>query len=58
MNYKFRELLEFRISMKSYENANKVGPTHLFLKCLLNTFLLFQRFGMLQVYENQISLRK
>jgi len=44
--------------MKSYENANKVGPTHLFLKCLLNTFLLFQRFGMLQVYENQISLRK
>jgi len=30
MNYKFRELLKFRISMKSYENTNKVGPTHLF----------------------------
>jgi len=27
MNYKFRELLEFRISIKSYEYANKVGPT-------------------------------
>jgi len=30
MNYKFRELLEFRISIKSFENTNKVGPTHLF----------------------------
>jgi len=25
MNYKFRELLEFRISIKSYENTNKVA---------------------------------
>jgi len=30
MNYKFRELFHFRISIKSYENTNKVGPTHLF----------------------------
>jgi len=30
MNYKFGELFEFRISIKSYENTNKVGPTHLF----------------------------
>jgi len=30
MNYKFRESLELWISMKSYENTNKVGPTHLF----------------------------
>jgi len=30
MNYKFRELLGFGISIKSYENTNKVGPTHLF----------------------------
>jgi len=30
MNYKLRELLEFRISIKSYEYTNKVRPTHLF----------------------------
>jgi len=30
MNYKFRELLEVKISIKSYENTNKVGSTHLF----------------------------
>jgi len=30
MNYKFGELLEIRISVKSHENTNKVGPTHLF----------------------------
>jgi len=30
MNYKFGELFGFRISIKSYENMNKVGPTHLF----------------------------
>ena len=30
MHYKFRVLLEFTISIKSYENTNKVGPTHLF----------------------------
>jgi len=29
MNYKFGELLEFRVSVKSCENANKAGPTHL-----------------------------
>jgi len=29
MNYKFGELLEFRISIKSCENAKKAGPTHL-----------------------------
>jgi len=58
MNYKFCELLQFRISIKSYENTNKVGPTHLFQIASCLVFLLFQRFGMLQVYENQISLRK
>jgi len=36
---------------------NKVGPTHLF-QIASPCFLLFQRSGMLQVYENQISLRK
>jgi len=30
---------------------------HLYFKWLL-VFLVFQRFGMVQVYENQISLRK
>jgi len=30
MNHKFRELLESAISIKSYENMNKVGPTRLF----------------------------
>ena len=30
MNYKFGELFEFRISIKSDENTNRVGPTHLF----------------------------
>jgi len=30
MNYKFRELFQFSISIKSYENTNKVGPTYLF----------------------------
>jgi len=30
MNYEFRELFEFRISIKSSENTHKVGPTHLF----------------------------
>jgi len=30
MNYKFGELFDFRISIKSYENTNKVGPTQYF----------------------------
>jgi len=42
MNYKFRELLEFRISIKSYENTNKVGPTHLFQ--IASCFLAFPTF--------------
>jgi len=44
--------------MKSYENTNKVGPTHLFQ--IASCFLGFPMFKlrMLQVHENQISLRK
>jgi len=44
MNYKYRELLEFRISIKSYENMNKVGPTHLFQIASL-CFLAFPTFS-------------
>jgi len=39
------------------ENTNKVGPTQL-LQIVPLFSLLFQRFGMLQVHENEISLRK
>jgi len=42
MNYKFIELLEFRISMKSYENT-KVGPTYLF-QIASHCFLAFPTF--------------
>jgi len=42
MNYKFRELLEFRISIPSYKNTNKVGPTHLFQ--IASCFLAFPTF--------------
>jgi len=42
MNYKFCELLQFRISIKSYENTNKVGPTHLFQ--IASCFLAFPTF--------------
>jgi len=43
MNYKFRELLEIRISMKSYENTNKVGPTPL-CQIASSCFLAFPTF--------------
>jgi len=42
MNHKFRELLEFRISIKSYENTNKAGPTHFFQ--IASCFLAFPKF--------------
>ena len=42
MNYKLRELLEFRISIKSCENSNKVGPIHLFQ--IASCFLVFPTF--------------
>jgi len=51
MNYKFHELLEFRISIKSYKNANKVGPTHLF-RIASPCFLAFPTFW------NVASVRK
>jgi len=43
MNYEFRELLEFRISTKSYENTNKVGKIHLF-QIAYPCFLAFPKF--------------
>jgi len=43
MTYKFRELLEFRISINSYENTNKVGPTHSF-QIASSCFLAFPTF--------------
>jgi len=43
MNYKFRELLELRISIKSYENTNKVGPTQSF-QIAYPRFLAFPTF--------------
>ena len=43
MNNKFREVLEFRISIKSYENMNKVGPTYLF-QIASPCFLVFPTF--------------
>jgi len=42
MIYKFRELLESRIRIKSYENTNKVEPTHLFqIACCFLAFPTF-----------------
>jgi len=42
MNYSFGELFEIRISIKSCENTNKVGPTHLFQ--LASCFPVFPTF--------------
>jgi len=43
MNYEFGELFEFRISIKSYENTSKVGPSRLFQIASL-CFPVFQTF--------------
>ena len=52
MNYKLCELL-YIINIQSYRNTNKI---HISFKWLL-VCVLFHCFGMLQVRENEISLR-
>jgi len=51
MNYKFRELLEFKISIKSYENTSKAGPTHLFQ-------IAFPCFLAVATFRNVASVRE